>query len=610
LTESDRQASSDVVAVEPGLENAAGATAEPPLLPYYTTIMTEQQSADLGDLSAFHGSEDLVGARGGHLSVHGMNESPNFPPIDFFDHSNIFDFGAMAAQSFMQHNARLPPTTYIDQPLEQLSPPPIFSDPLSMDMGGLYGSSSSSALDPSLEPNDVKMALQKPSHFVFSESMWQNLAREVQTWSPNILTNGVKLPNFKVIQATIRTYIDCFDPNLPIIHIPSLVLDGAPTPLLLAMCAIGSLYRLERKVAADFYHLANDTMSQAETVQPKHRLRRLSNVFGTPAGAPSLPQPEQPIWKLQTRLLLSFFALFTWDGALAQNAFDDLASLSHEFRRRSSPARRAADCDRRSSWASWIEKESTRRALCGILIVDSLSAVTYGSVPGAYYEEADMEVPDDDRLWRCASAAKWQMHISSEVVNAPLKLEKLLSHIIQRNEPGTQQQSGYNWSSSLFAVVVAMHALNIHVLHIALAAQALRILPPNQEEEMRTRFWASIDTALNACRKAFEAEDPDVNPWRNPLLSNCLVVLRIALMRECTDSIRSFNRRVLLGCDSAAVRNEIQAYVLSTPLRGRRITEAVKKAFSVMLYPISNCAELVRKTAALTWSIEHAIAWW
>lgn len=572
----------------------------PPLIMYSTPITEDAPPSgdnlapngglDLSELSSFQPVLDVDGS---------------CPPVDYFDHNMIFTFNDMAAHSLM---SGLPPMLHLDQPLSESSPSSVYPDTVLMDPITPYPGFPQVIMGLQYDVNRIEQAMAKPSKFVFTEEMRQNLLKEIRTLSIDFM-EGVKLPSAKIIEATIRSYIDCFDPHLPIIHLPTIVSEGVPTPLLLSMCAIGSLYRLERKVAADFYHLADDLMRRTEAVQSKPRVRRLSAVFSTTASTSGVfPAEDRPIWTVQCRLLLSFFALFVWDGTLAQSALDEFTTLSQEFRRRALPLQRAQALDRRLSWQSWVQAESVKRTLCGILIVDSLSAVTYGSVPGSYYEEAEMDVPDDDRLWRCPTATSWRHQIDSQAANPPLRLEQLLAHIIKENEP--ENQMGCNWSSSLFAVVVAMHAININVLHIALAVQALQVLPLNQQESMRNKFWTDMDVVTDAFRKAFTAGDRDADPWQDPLLFNCLAVLRIAFMRECTDSIKSFNRRVLLGCNTAAVEQEIQAYVLGPPFRGPRVTEAVSKSFSAMLLPMRTGAMLVRKTAALTWSIEHAVAWW
>ena len=64
------------------------------------------------------------------------------------------------------------------------------------------------------------------------------------------------IPTIQDLRRFLIGYVDCFHRHLPIIHIPSLVLSEAPSPLILALGCIGALYRLDRRRAALTYHLS------------------------------------------------------------------------------------------------------------------------------------------------------------------------------------------------------------------------------------------------------------------------------------------------------------------------------------------------------------------
>jgi hypothetical protein len=55
----------------------------------------------------------------------------------------------------------------------------------------------------------------------------------------------------------LKCYLICFHRHCPIIHLPSLNLEAVPCHLIMAMCAIGALYRLRRKTAHDLWQCAN-----------------------------------------------------------------------------------------------------------------------------------------------------------------------------------------------------------------------------------------------------------------------------------------------------------------------------------------------------------------
>lgn len=69
------------------------------------------------------------------------------------------------------------------------------------------------------------------------------------------------------MQQFLKCYLICFHKHCPIIHLPSLDLETVPCHLILAMCAIGALYRLRRKTAHDLWQCATqicDKVSMAE----------------------------------------------------------------------------------------------------------------------------------------------------------------------------------------------------------------------------------------------------------------------------------------------------------------------------------------------------------
>ena len=70
----------------------------------------------------------------------------------------------------------------------------------------------------------------------------------------------IVLPPANILQRFLSSYLTCFHHHLPIIHIHTLNLDRTPAPLVLSMCAIGALYRLERKLAAHLLEWADRTL--------------------------------------------------------------------------------------------------------------------------------------------------------------------------------------------------------------------------------------------------------------------------------------------------------------------------------------------------------------
>ena len=66
----------------------------------------------------------------------------------------------------------------------------------------------------------------------------------------------IDLPPADVCQGFLSSYIANFHGHLPTIHLQTLSLKGMASPLFLALCSIGALYRLDRRRARQLYHTA------------------------------------------------------------------------------------------------------------------------------------------------------------------------------------------------------------------------------------------------------------------------------------------------------------------------------------------------------------------
>lgn len=64
------------------------------------------------------------------------------------------------------------------------------------------------------------------------------------------------LPPAKTCQTLLHSYVKSFHCHLPFIHLQSMDVQKTPGPLVLAMCSIGALYRLDRRRSQHLYDLA------------------------------------------------------------------------------------------------------------------------------------------------------------------------------------------------------------------------------------------------------------------------------------------------------------------------------------------------------------------
>lgn len=178
-------------------------------------------------------------------------------------------------------------------------------------------------------PKVRRMASAKPPTLVFTETMRTKLMEDLSKRLPPEKLEDFHLPPAIALQKCFRTFVDAFHVHLPIFHLPTMDLERTPSPLVLAMCAIGALYRLERKVAASLYHKADQALS-ARARHGSILIERTPNLLEDW----TRPVPDQmnryrdSLWTGQTRLLLTMFGSFSGDPEVMSRAIGQIGEFS------------------------------------------------------------------------------------------------------------------------------------------------------------------------------------------------------------------------------------------------------------------------------------------
>ena len=169
------------------------------------------------------------------------------------------------------------------------------------------------------------------------QSLRSDVAQRLARPGPDI-----KLPLVKICQSFLSSYVTSFHNHFPIIHLQSLCLRTTPSPLILAMCSIGALYRLDRRQARRLYEVAVhalESVSQCPNPKPQPPLpsRRIliPRVHKTPPptlhGHATLVKGYS-LWHAQARILLMFQAVMSGEkdllmSTLHRSGFFSLVSL-------------------------------------------------------------------------------------------------------------------------------------------------------------------------------------------------------------------------------------------------------------------------------------------
>lgn len=178
--------------------------------------------------------------------------------------------------------------------------------------------------------------------------------------------------------------------------------------------------------------------------------------------------------------------------------------------------------------------------------------------------------------------------------------------------PRTRSQLPYNISG--FTMLVIMHAINTHMWNLLQYTQmfnggAVETAPLHHS--LLSEALATLGKCSNIISRVRGDKDHTAtwNESETPIMFNCQALLRIAYMR-IVSTTGTFNRLTLLTDNPEDVTSAVRSYVEASTHKSPLLTKSALKAFEGFLAPIKIGHLLVRKTAALSWSVEHAVAGW
>ncbi|EKG10488.1 Zinc finger C2H2-type protein [Macrophomina phaseolina MS6] len=434
----------------------------------------------------------------------------------------------------------------------------------------------------------------EPLKLPVSETIYRSICGDLQARMRKEEWNESKLLSAQELQKFIESYISCFHRHFPIIHFPSLSLESTPSPLILAICCIGALYRLDRRRATILYELASPLLQSAISSS-----RRLS------------PPSPGPLWAVQGSLLLAMYAVFSGRSGLVVSNIENTGLLVTEYRLRRMSLIADLNANERT-WEDWSIRESSKRLLCGILILSNLLSITYGTNPWfSVGEDLQVELPSRDNLWDARTTGKWLEIRKNSRQNPPKTIKNAILDSLSQEQhsfpPKDQQRV------SGFVNLVIAHATNIHVWHLSQLSQCLA--PGNN-----VTLLADASTSLDRCSHAlsYGGSTRSFDDYRHPysadahssLAFNTSSLLRIASTRLLAGSADSFNRFVLASDSKHDVAAAAKAFLQASSTRDALRTSGAERACEFFRMPAKVGSLLVRKTAAFGWSIEIAVAWW
>jgi hypothetical protein len=230
-------------------------------------------------------------------------------------------------------------------------------------------------------------------------------------------------------------------------------------------------------------------------------------------------------------------------------------------------------------------------------------------------QDLDIVLLDEECFWEASSSQEWESLKRRQGLRANTTVRNALTNLILGKEQPSLAAS-HPIKLTAFATTMIMHAVNIYMWNMKQSTQSFTAFAADEHDSsiLKDALISQAETALTRCHALLTAERPErehtSDDPEGPLLFNCLVLLRCACICMFTGA-DNFNRLTLLSVNSLHIAASLESFVAGRAQeRGAHLTRAVDKAYGGLLTPVRAGYLLVRKTAALTWSVEHAIAAW
>ncbi|KAK1536010.1 hypothetical protein CPAR01_09552 [Colletotrichum paranaense] len=386
----------------------------------------------------------------------------------------------------------------------------------------------------------------KPS-LTMDKPMHDSICRDVnkRLTGPDISKD---IPPLKACQSFLSSYVECFHCHLPLVHLQTISHGDIPSPLILAMCSIGALYRLDRRRARRLWDLA---LRLIEPLYAKMR-RQLQEDNADLLSSTWADWVQRESWK---RLLGAIYVTNTVNTIIyglspAFNASQDL-EIEH------------------------FHDEN---------LWNALSANEWRELRAAYRKKNSRTTKDilKDVLAENTDDCSFESYNISPF-SALILVHAILIH--------TWQLSQLSETSAIFSFrsITGTSSLGSSLLSNALI---------------------SLDRCHGLLKQTREGQLEDMDD--NDITSLCFsshAILRAAYIR-LFDNTKSFDRLCLLAEDPSTMNSNVTTFANTKLERNIDCVKVIEKTLEGIQLPVKMGHMLIRKTAAFRWSVEHAVAAW
>jgi hypothetical protein len=398
---------------------------------------------------------------------------------------------------------------------------------------------------------------------------------------------GWTVPSTQDLQKYVGSYIRCFHPHLPFLHIPTLSFDLSQSSnavssgrgcLILSMAAIGALYESDAAVSRHVFELAKKMLQMYLEERRKADVRKVdSRRVSSHDSKRGTDSVHTPVWLVQAMLLNVIYGHNCGDktaGDIASTHCAALVSLTRAaellegsnnisgqdatmYDEHGSPLHWDANqiAHGHAEWLTWSVREERKRTLYGVFILSSLLVSAYNHTPSLTNTEVVLDLPCDEEFWQAESVASFnELGGIAQANHNRVSFHSALAQLLSSREkemsdsrmdrpfntfPSAEGAEASSLRPSTFGCLILINALHNYIWETRQRHHSI-IWTKEETEKMH----AYIEPALRAWRAAWDAnprhsvERP--NPFGlGPLSADCIPLLDLAYVRLFVNLSRS-----------------------------------------------------------------------
>lgn len=424
------------------------------------------------------------------------------------------------------------------------------------------------------------------------------------------------LPSRYTLERYLEGYFGGFHHHLPFLHLPSFDPGKVELELLLALAALGALYRFEKARAYQMYGVCRFLidermkMHRQQTIAQVTALAAAETVRSAAHSPYCTRTPQHVIASVavsegsyptlqQVQAMIILMAMTAWcEEPLVR---ESLAMSSHVavFARCLGIHEDDTIIGQEMEWSAWVAHEELRRTLLAAYIFFNLQSITFNIPPMILSQEVAICLPSCEAEWNAPSSATWQRHRAQSRLR-----ERSFSTTLDQLLMG--QSISDKGAVSGFSNYALIHGI---VQKIFLDRQAAGY----HVQELSRTSWSmslkSTEKALRAWQLSWEATtESTLNPSspKGPLGFSATALLRLAHIRlnanlgACRD---------LTSGDPERIRQAWTNAQLCPLVRSLSLDRAILQCIHALSIPIRIGIPYVTRTQTLHWSTEHSICY-